>query len=77
MLETLQFNLETEWLLSSEQGHIWDLTVSQARDLPAELTVDRVAAALQDLHQHLKQTQLDLVMCVHCIQKPCTSAGLN
>ncbi|XP_009959443.1 PREDICTED: centrosome-associated protein CEP250-like, partial [Leptosomus discolor] len=45
---------------SSEQGHVWGLTVSQARDLPAELTVDRVAAALQDLHQHLKQTQQDL-----------------
>ncbi|KFO07136.1 Centrosome-associated protein CEP250, partial [Balearica regulorum gibbericeps] len=49
-----------KWLLSSEQGHVWGLTVSQARDLPAELTVDRVAAALQDLHQHLKQTQQDL-----------------
>ncbi|NXO52537.1 CP250 protein, partial [Aramus guarauna] len=49
-----------EWLLSSEQGHVWGLTVSQARDLPAELTADRVAAALQDLHQHLKQTQQDL-----------------
>ncbi|NXT81098.1 CP250 protein, partial [Zapornia atra] len=47
-------------LLSSEQGHVWGPAVSQARDLPAELTVDRVAAALQDLHQHLKQTQQDL-----------------
>ncbi|XP_042656756.1 centrosome-associated protein CEP250 isoform X3 [Tyto alba] len=45
---------------SSEQGHVWSLAVSQARDLPAELTADRVAAALQDLHQHLKQTQQDL-----------------
>ncbi|NXR02763.1 CP250 protein, partial [Sagittarius serpentarius] len=46
-----------KWLLSSEQGHVWGLTVSQAKDLPAELTVDRLAAALQDLRQHLKQTQ--------------------
>ncbi|XP_074698827.1 centrosome-associated protein CEP250 isoform X3 [Strix aluco] len=45
---------------SSEQGHAWGPAVSQARDLPAELTVDRVAAALQDLRQHLEQTQQDL-----------------
>lgn len=63
-LETLRVKLETEWLLFSEQGHFWGGTVSQDGDLPVELTVDRVAAALQDLHQHLKQTQQDLVMCV-------------
>ncbi|XP_074740603.1 centrosome-associated protein CEP250-like [Strix uralensis] len=45
---------------SSEQGHAWGPAVSQARDLPAELTVDRVAAALRDLRQHLEQTQQDL-----------------
>ncbi|NXL89550.1 CP250 protein, partial [Alectura lathami] len=49
-----------KWLLSSEQDRVWDLTASQARDLPVELTVDRVAAALQDLRQDLKQTQQDL-----------------
>ncbi|KAM6054219.1 LOW QUALITY PROTEIN: uncharacterized protein VSU04_011453 [Chlamydotis macqueenii] len=45
---------------SGKQDHVWGLNVSQARDLPAELTVDRVAAALEDLRQHLKQTQQDL-----------------
>ncbi|NXX74697.1 CP250 protein, partial [Urocolius indicus] len=50
----------SEWLLSSEQGDTGDLSVSEARELPAELTADRVAAALQDLCQHLKQTQQDL-----------------
>ncbi|XP_027574919.2 centrosome-associated protein CEP250 isoform X1 [Pipra filicauda] len=45
---------------SSEQGSAVGLTASQARDLPTELTVDRVAAALQDLRQHLEQTQKDL-----------------
>ncbi|KFW74285.1 Centrosome-associated protein CEP250, partial [Manacus vitellinus] len=43
-----------------EQGSAVGLTASQARDLPTELTVDRVAAALQDLRQHLEQTQKDL-----------------
>lgn len=59
LLETLLLKLGTEWLLSSEQGD-----VSQARGLPAEVTVDSVAAALQDLRQHLKQTQQDLVTCI-------------
>ncbi|XP_074748981.1 uncharacterized protein LOC141953935 [Strix uralensis] len=45
---------------SSEQGHAWGPAVSQARDLPAEFTVDRVAAALQELRQHLEQAQQDL-----------------
>ncbi|TRZ08709.1 hypothetical protein HGM15179_018385 [Zosterops borbonicus] len=36
------------------------LTASQARDIPAELTVDRVVAALQDLWQHLEHSQKDL-----------------
>ncbi|XP_008945178.1 PREDICTED: centrosome-associated protein CEP250, partial [Merops nubicus] len=45
---------------SSGQGDGKGVTVSQAWDLPAELTVDRVAAALQDLQQHLQQTQQDL-----------------
>ncbi|XP_054029312.1 centrosome-associated protein CEP250 [Dryobates pubescens] len=48
------------WLLSAAQGNAWAGAVTQAGDLPAELTVDRVAAALQDLQQHLKQTQHDL-----------------
>lgn len=37
-------------------------SASQARDVPAELTVDRVAAALQDLQQHLEHFQKDLVI---------------
>lgn len=64
LLETSKLKHETEWLLSSEQDRVWNLTVSQAKDLPVELMVDRVAAALQDLRQDLKQTQQDLVMCL-------------
>ncbi|XP_053814669.1 centrosome-associated protein CEP250 [Vidua chalybeata] len=45
---------------SSEEGHVLGLTASQAGDVPAELTVDRVAAALQDLQQHLEHSQKDL-----------------
>uniref|UniRef100_A0A8C3QZ31 Centrosome-associated protein CEP250 n=1 Tax=Cyanoderma ruficeps TaxID=181631 RepID=A0A8C3QZ31_9PASS len=45
---------------SSEEGHVVGLTASQAGDVPAELTVDRVAAALQDLQQHLEHSQKDL-----------------
>ncbi|KFP28124.1 Centrosome-associated protein CEP250, partial [Colius striatus] len=44
----------------SEQDDARGPTVSEARDLPTELTADRVAAALQDLCQHLKQTQQEL-----------------
>ncbi|NXD15910.1 CP250 protein, partial [Nothocercus nigrocapillus] len=58
--ETKRDLLETEWLLSSEQDHAWGLTVSQAGDLPVDITVDRVAATLRDLHQDLKHTQQDL-----------------
>lgn len=52
------------------------LTASQARDVPAELTVDRVAAALQDLQQHLEHFQKDLVICAQYTQKSCLAAGL-
>lgn len=52
------------------------LTASQAGDVPTELTVDRVAAALQDLQQHLEHSQKDLVMCAQCTLKPCLAAGL-
>ncbi|XP_077643167.1 centrosome-associated protein CEP250 isoform X6 [Lonchura striata] len=45
---------------SSEEGHVMGLTASQAGDVPAELTVDRVAAALQHLQQHLEHSQKDL-----------------
>ncbi|XP_066186562.1 centrosome-associated protein CEP250 isoform X2 [Sylvia atricapilla] len=45
---------------SSEEGHVVGLIASQAGDVPAELTVDRVAAALQDLQQHLEHSQKDL-----------------
>uniref|UniRef100_H0YZF7 Centrosomal protein 250 n=1 Tax=Taeniopygia guttata TaxID=59729 RepID=H0YZF7_TAEGU len=45
---------------SSEEGHVMGLTASQAGDVPAELTVDRVATALQDLQQHLEHSQKDL-----------------
>ncbi|XP_014741683.1 PREDICTED: centrosome-associated protein CEP250 [Sturnus vulgaris] len=45
---------------SSEEGHVVGLTASQAGDGHAELTVDRVAAALQDLQQHLEHSQKDL-----------------
>ncbi|XP_041346436.1 LOW QUALITY PROTEIN: centrosome-associated protein CEP250 [Pyrgilauda ruficollis] len=45
---------------SSEEGHVMGLTASQAGDVPTELTVDRVAAALQDLQQHLEHSQKDL-----------------
>ncbi|XP_062361087.1 centrosome-associated protein CEP250 [Cinclus cinclus] len=45
---------------SSEEGHVMGLTASQARDVPAELTVDTVAAALQDLQQHLEHSQKEL-----------------
>lgn len=71
MLETLQLKLETEWLLPSEQGHVWGLTVSEAGDLPVEFTVDRVTTALQDLRQHLKQTQQDQVTCLVHAQVLC------
>ncbi|RMB95561.1 hypothetical protein DUI87_27671 [Hirundo rustica rustica] len=43
-----------------EEGHVMGLTASQAGDVPAELTVDRVAAAVQDLQQHLEHSQKDL-----------------
>lgn len=52
------------------------LTASQAGDVPAELTVDRVAAALQDLQQHLEHSQKDLVMCAQCTQKSYIAVGL-
>ncbi|XP_054130361.1 centrosome-associated protein CEP250-like [Melozone crissalis] len=45
---------------SSEEDHVMGLTASQARDVSTELTVDRVAAALQDLQQHLEHSQKDL-----------------
>ncbi|XP_039419512.1 centrosome-associated protein CEP250 [Corvus cornix cornix] len=45
---------------SSEKGHVLGLSASQDGDVPAELTVDRVAAALQDLQQHLEHSQKDL-----------------
>ncbi|KAI1233264.1 hypothetical protein IHE44_0004431, partial [Lamprotornis superbus] len=41
-------------------GHVVGLTASQAGDVHAEFTVDRVAAALQDLQQHLEHSQKDL-----------------
>ncbi|NWR76319.1 CP250 protein, partial [Centropus unirufus] len=47
-------------LVPWKQGSVWDQTVSQPGDVPAELTVDRVAVALQDLRQHLQQAQEDL-----------------
>ncbi|CAN8191584.1 unnamed protein product [Coccothraustes coccothraustes] len=43
-----------------EEGHVMGLTASQTGDVPAELTVDGVAAALQDLQQHLEHSQKDL-----------------
>lgn len=52
------------------------LTASQARDVPAELTVDEVGAALQDLWQHLEHSQKDVVMCAQCTQKSCPAVGL-
>ncbi|XP_059336545.1 centrosome-associated protein CEP250 [Ammospiza nelsoni] len=45
---------------SSEEDHVMGLTASQAGDVSTELTVDRVAAALQDLQQHLEHSQKDL-----------------
>ncbi|XP_068856008.1 centrosome-associated protein CEP250-like isoform X2 [Aphelocoma coerulescens] len=45
---------------SSEKGHVVSLTASQARDVPTELTVDRVAAALRDLWKQLEHSQEDL-----------------
>lgn len=48
---------------------------AQARDAPTELTVDRVAAALQELWQHLEHSQKDLVMCAQCTQESCPAAG--
>ncbi|XP_048177963.1 centrosome-associated protein CEP250 isoform X2 [Corvus hawaiiensis] len=45
---------------SSEKGHVLGLSASQDGDVPAELRVDRVAAALQDLQQHLEHSQKDL-----------------
>ncbi|KAL9834856.1 centrosome-associated protein CEP250 isoform 2-T2 [Geothlypis trichas] len=45
---------------SSEEARVMGLTASQAGDVPTELTVDRVAAALQDLQQHLEHSQKDL-----------------
>ncbi|XP_039567222.1 centrosome-associated protein CEP250 [Passer montanus] len=45
---------------SSEEGHVMGLIAPQAGDVPTELTVDRVAAALQDLQQHLEHSQKDL-----------------
>ncbi|XP_023795758.1 LOW QUALITY PROTEIN: centrosome-associated protein CEP250 [Cyanistes caeruleus] len=45
---------------SSEGGHVMGLTDYQAGDVPADLTVDRVTAALQDLQQHLEHSQKDL-----------------
>lgn len=69
-------NLEPERLLFSEKGHVMSPTASQARDVPTELTVDRVAAALRDLWQHLEHSQKDLVMCAQCTRKSCPAAGL-
>ncbi|XP_056363140.1 centrosome-associated protein CEP250-like [Oenanthe melanoleuca] len=45
---------------NSEEGHVVGLAASQSGDVPAELTVDRVAAYLQDLQQHLEHSQKDL-----------------
>ncbi|XP_038015131.1 centrosome-associated protein CEP250 isoform X2 [Motacilla alba alba] len=45
---------------SSEESHVMGLTASQAGDVSTELTVDRVAAALQDLQQHLEHSQKDV-----------------
>ncbi|OWK50835.1 Centrosome-associated protein CEP250 [Lonchura striata] len=75
-LETTGLNLEKDCLLFSEEGHVMGLTASQAGDVPAELTVDRVAAALQHLQQHLEHSQKDLVMCAQCTQKSYIAVGL-
>lgn len=75
-MEATELNLETECLLFSEEAYVMGLTVSQAGDVPTELTVDRVAAALQDLQQHLEHSQKDLVMCAQCTQKSCLTFGL-
>ncbi|XP_016158603.1 PREDICTED: centrosome-associated protein CEP250 [Ficedula albicollis] len=45
---------------NSEEGHVVGLAASQSEDVPAEFTVDRVAAYLQDLQQHLEHSQKDL-----------------
>ncbi|XP_033375068.1 centrosome-associated protein CEP250 [Parus major] len=45
---------------NSEAAYVVGLTDSQAGDVPADLTVDRVTAALQDLQQHLEHSQKDL-----------------
>ncbi|XP_069731259.1 centrosome-associated protein CEP250-like [Phaenicophaeus curvirostris] len=50
----------TKALAAEEHSLVWDQILSPAGDLPAELIMDRVAAALRDLHQLKEQAQQDL-----------------